>query len=74
MATNTLKVEGFESLVRDVNTKAIINTNRSEYNNYMKRVKARETNSDTIRGLCKEINTLKRELFDIKKELKNKKG
>ncbi len=74
MATNTLKVEGFESLVRDVNTKAIINTNRSEYNNYMKRVKARESNSDTIRGLCKEINTLKRELFDIKKELKNKKG
>jgi hypothetical protein len=40
----------------------------------MKRVKARESNSDTIRGLCKEINTLKRELFDIKKELKNKKG
>ena len=70
----TLRVEGFESLVRDVNTKAIINTNRSEYNNYMKRVKARESNSDTIRGLCKEINTLKRELFDIKKELKNKKG
>ena len=52
----TLRVEGFESLVRDVNTKAIINTNRSEYNNYMKRVKARENNTDTIRALCKEIN------------------
>ena len=52
----TLRVEGFESLVRDVNTKAIINTNRSEYNNYMKRIKARENNTDTIRALCKEIN------------------
>tara|TARA_B100001750_G_C15356204_1_gene519803 strand:+ start:198 stop:413 length:216 start_codon:yes stop_codon:yes gene_type:complete len=66
----TLRVEGFESLVRDVNTKAIINTNRSEYNNYMKRIKARENNTDTIRALCKEINTLKKELFEIKKHMK----
>jgi len=68
---NTLKVEGFESLIKDVNTKAIINTNRSEYNSYMARVKSRETNSDTIRSLCKEINILKKELFEIKKELEN---
>ena len=68
---NTLKVEGFESLIKDVNTKAIINTNRSEYNSYMVSVKSRETNSDTIRSLCKEINILKKELFNIKKELKN---
>ena len=69
---NTLKVEGFESLIKDVDTKAIINTNRSEYNSYMVRVKSRETNSDTIRSLCKEINILKQELFEIKKELENK--
>jgi len=68
---NTLRVEGFESLIKDVNTKAIINTNRSEYNSYMARVKSRETNSDTIRSLCKEINILKKELFEIKKELEN---
>lgn len=68
----TLRVEGFESLVRDVNTKAIINTNRSEYNNYMKRIKARENNTDTIRALCKEINTLKKELFEIKNLLKER--
>jgi len=68
---NTLKVEGFESLIKDVDTKAIINTNRSEYNSYMVRVKSRETNSDTIRSLCKEINILKKELFEIKKELEN---
>jgi len=73
MASSTLKVEGFESLVRDVNTKAIINTNRAEYNNYMKRVKARENSADTIRGLCKEINNLKKELFDIKNSMKGKK-
>lgn len=72
MAARTLKVEGFESLVRDVNTSAIINTNRADYNNYMKRVKNRENNSDMVRGLCKEINTLKKELFEIKKLIKDK--
>ena len=64
---NTLKVEGFESLIKDVNTKAIINTNRSEYNSYMARVKSRETNSDTIRSLCKEINILKKEEENVSK-------
>ena len=66
----TLKVEGFESLVRDVNTSAIINTNRSEYNSYMKRVKSRESGNDMVRGLVTEINNLKKELYDIKKDLK----
>jgi len=70
MTNIKLKVEGFDSLVRDVNTNAIINTNRSEYNNYMKRVRSRESNSDLIRNLCKEINSVKKELFEIKKIIK----
>jgi|TARA_B110000908_G_C10156958_1_gene404081 hypothetical protein len=70
MATNTLKVQGFDDLVRDVDTKAIINTNRSEYNSYMKRVKSRESGNDMVRGLVTEINNLKKELYDIKKDLK----
>ena len=70
MTTNTLKVQGFDDLVRDVDTKAIINTNRSEYNSYMKRVKSRESGNDMVRGLVTEINNLKKELYDIKKDLK----
>tara|TARA_B110000459_G_scaffold34325_1_gene36275 strand:- start:574 stop:795 length:222 start_codon:yes stop_codon:yes gene_type:complete len=70
MATNTLKVQGFDDLVRDVDTKAIINTNRAEYNSYMKRVKSRESGNDMVRGLVTEINNLKKELYDIKKDLK----
>ena len=73
MATNTLKVQGFDDLVRDVDTKAIINTNRSEYNSYMKRVKSRESGNDMVRGLVTEINNLKKELYDIKKDLKKSK-
>ena len=65
-----LQVEGFASLVRDTNSNAIVNVNRSEYDLYMKRFKAREKQSDVLRDTVKEINTLKSELFEIKKLLK----
>jgi hypothetical protein len=65
-----LKVEGYDSLVRDVKTNAIVNTSKTDYNLYMKRMKMREQQSDQIRNTIKEINILKSELFEIKKLLK----
>jgi len=65
-----VKVEGFESLVRDVKSNAIINTNVSEYQIYMKRVRAREQQGDEIRSAVKEINNLKAELREIKNLIK----
>ena len=65
-----LKVEGHTSLVRDVGSNAIVNTNVSEYQMYMKRVKSREQQGDKLRSVCKEINTLKTELREIKNLLK----
>ena len=61
-----LKVEGFESLARDVKSNAIVNTNRSEYQMYMARIRAREQQGDEIRSAVKEINNLKSELREIK--------
>ena len=61
-----LKVEGYESLVRDVSSNAIVNTNRSEYQLYMARVRASEQQGDEIRSAVKEINNLKAELREIK--------
>ena len=61
-----VKVEGFESLVRDVKSNAIVNTNRSEYKMYMARIRAREQQGDEIRNAVKEINNLKAELREIK--------
>ena len=65
-----LQVEGFASLVRDTNSNAIVNVNKSEYQLYMNRRKAREKQSDVLRDTVKEINTLKNELYEIKKLLK----
>ena len=65
-----LKVQGYDSLVRDTKSNAIVNTNKSEYKMYMARVKAREEQGDKIRSAVKEINNLKSELREIKNLLK----
>ena len=65
-----LKVEGHESLVRDISSNAIVNTSKNEYTIYMNRIRNREQQGDQIRNTIKEINILKQELFEIKELLK----
>jgi len=65
-----LKVEGFENLVRDTSSNAVINSSTSEYRIYMSRYKLREKQSDDLRNACKEINSLKSEFREIKDLLK----
>ena len=61
-----LKVEGHNNLVRDTVSNAVINSSTSEYKIYMAKYRAREQQSDELRNTCKEINTLKAELREIK--------
>ena len=68
--SDIIKVEGHTHLVRDVNSNAIINTNKSEYQLYMQRVKVREKQSDKLRSAVKELNNLKSELREIKNLIK----
>jgi len=65
-----LKVQGHDSLVRDLKSNAIVNNSNTEYQIYMNRIKSREQQGDQIRNAIKEINTLKQELFEIKELLK----
>ena len=65
-----LKVEGHESLARDIRSNAIVITSKSEYTIYMNRIRSREQQGDQIRNTIKEINVLKQELFEIKSLLK----
>ena len=65
-----VKVECHSSLVRDINSNAIVNKSASEYKIYMQRVRSREQQGDQIRNAVKEINTLKAELREIKNLLK----
>ena len=65
-----LRVEGYGDLVRDTNSNAIVNSSTSEYKIYMAKYRAREQQSDELRNACKEINTLKAELREIKDLIK----
>jgi hypothetical protein len=65
-----LKVEGHTHLVREITSSGIVNTNRTEYQLYMKRVQARESQGDQIRTAVKDINNLKTDLREIKGLLK----
>jgi hypothetical protein len=58
-----IKVEGHSNLYRDSQSGAVINSNRSEYERYMKA----KANRD---GMVNEINTLRQELDEIKQLLK----
>ena len=65
-----LKVEGHTHLVREITSSGIVNTNTTEYEIYMKRIKSREQHGDQIRTAVKDINNLKAELREIKGLLK----
>lgn len=61
-----LKVQGHNSLVRDTSSGAIINTNRTEYEEYMARVRLAEEKDQLISQHTDEINNMKNELREIK--------
>jgi hypothetical protein len=64
--TDFLKVIGHDGLVRDPSSGAIINTNKTEYEEYMARMKEAEQRENAISQHTVEINNIKNELQDIK--------
>ena len=70
MSKEYLKVEGYDNLVRDNNSHAIINTDKSAYQRAVARAKAAAKERDEIRNNAREINNLKCEMHEIKDMLK----
>ena len=60
------KIEGYSNLQKDSRSGAINNTNVSEDQLYMARRETRKSQADQIKSACREINTLKTELKEIK--------
>ena len=65
-----LKVQGHSNLVRDMNTNAIINKDKSAYNLAKRRAEEAQRQRDEIRGATREINNLKCEMHEIKSMFK----
>jgi hypothetical protein len=64
-----LKVEGDPSLVRDSSTMAILNTNGTDYENYIRRRQSLMSDKEQLANQANEINNLKQDLSEIKQML-----
>lgn len=66
-----LKVEGFNNLVRDPNTNSIINTNMSEYQQYITRRNIKSEENEKLDSLENEVTNIKNDLDEIKTLLRS---
>jgi len=65
-----VKVQGYNGLVRDTRTNAVINKDKNAYNIAKRRAEEAQRQRDEIRGATREINNLKCEMHEIKDMLK----
>ena len=70
MEKKFLQVEGHTDLVRDTESTAIINKNKSAYMLAKKRAESAQRERDAIRNASREINNIKCEMHEIKSMLK----
>jgi hypothetical protein len=61
-----LQVKGHDKLLRDPKTKAILNTDSVEYNNYMSRKRERENASKELSKLKSDVEQIKNDEVEIK--------
>ena len=61
-----VKVKNNEHLVKNTKSNFIINTNKSEYDEYIARRKLKQDEKNKVENLEKDISTLKNELGEIK--------
>lgn len=66
---NLVRIKTNDSLVRDLNSGAVINTNRTEYENYLARRKKNTDVSAQLKKNCDEISEIKNELSEVKELL-----
>lgn len=64
-----LKVEGNSDLVRDANNMAILNTNRTEYENYIRKRDSAMAMREQIDRNSQDIDIIKEDLSEIKQML-----
>lgn len=68
---NLISIETNPSLVRDLDTNGIINTNKDNYNRYIYSKKKREEEVSKIQSIEDDIKCLKDDLCEIKNLLIN---
>ena len=65
-----MKVKGHNDLIRDENSNAIVNTNSSEYDNYLSHRAKRKQGTERIDNMENDLKSLKDDINEIKTLLK----
>jgi hypothetical protein len=60
------KIDGHTNLIRDEETKAIINTSMSEYNSYISQKRLKEKENQKIQNFEQDLVNMKSDLDEIK--------
>lgn len=68
--TTFVQIEGKQGLVRDISSGAILNTNRTDYENYLTKKRQAAEQKDQLVKQREDIDNIKNELADIKDLLK----
>ena len=66
-----LKVEGHNHLLRDPKTNSIVNTNMSEYQEYVLRRETKNDENQKIQNLESDVANMKNDLDEIKSLLRS---
>lgn len=64
-----VNIKGKDGLVRDISSGAILNSNRTEYENYLSRKQQSAKAKEQFKHQEEEINNIKNELCEIKQML-----
>ena len=66
-----VKVESQDSLVRDISSNAIVNNNKSEYENFLRISEQKYKEKKEFEKLKTDVNSMKNDLDEIKTMLKS---
>jgi hypothetical protein len=66
-----IKVEGYNNLLRDVKTNSIVNTNISEYQEYIARRDAKNEVNQKTQNLESDLANMKNDIDEIKNLLRS---
>ena len=66
-----LKVEAQDNLVRDMSSNAIVNNNKSEYENFLRVSEQKYKEKKEFEKLKTDVNSIKNDLDEIKSMLKS---
>ena len=68
---NYIKVEAQDSLVRDVSSNAIVNNNKSDYENFLRISEQKYKEKQEFKKLKSDVDNIKNDLDEIKSLLKS---